>query len=391
MQPFVFARAPYVHFGVGKVGDLARLVAGMGNGALVVSGRTFSTGSVASSLFQELRSHGVKYDLMQVSGEPTPELIDREAAVYRAHGVDVVLAIGGGSALDAGKAMAAMLPQAGTVEQYLEGMPGERVHDGRRVSLIAVPTTAGTGSEATKNAVLSRVGEHGFKRSVRHDNLVPDIAVVDPQLSVSCPPELTAACGMDAFTQLLESYVSTKASAFTDALALSGMEHVRDGLLAAYRNGADIVAREHMSYAALLSGITLANAGLGVVHGFASSLGGFFDIPHGIICGTLVAPATRANIEALRGDNKGGTWLSKYADVGRLLSAGKLPARDMQGQLSFLLDTLDTWADELHLPALGRYGMRGDAADRVVAATGQKNNPVKLSAAEMKNVLLARC
>ena len=191
-------------------------------------------------------------------------------------GIDVVLSTGGGSVIDAGKAVSAMLRVEGSVAEYLEDV-GTRKHPGTKVPFVAVPTTAGTGCEATRNAVLSRVGPDGFKKSLRHDNFLPDAAVVDPVLTLSCPPDITAACGLDALTQLLESFVSTKASVLTDVLALSGLEHIGNSLVPACTNsGQDIDMRANLSYAALMSGITLTSAGLGTVHGFASSIGGLF-------------------------------------------------------------------------------------------------------------------
>ncbi len=191
---------------------------------------------------------------------PVVGLVDEVVSRHRRDTPDWVLAIGGGSAVDAGKAISAMLPQSGSVKDFLEGRE-VRKHDGRKLPFIAVPTSSGTGSEATKNAVLSEVGENGFKSSLRHDNFMPDIAVIDPELMRSCPPGVTAACGLDALTQLLESWVSSKASPITDALALSGLEHVAAGFLRACEDGEnDLEARGHMAYAALLSGLTLAKS-----------------------------------------------------------------------------------------------------------------------------------
>ena len=180
--------------------------------------------------------------------------------------------------MDAGKAISAMLTQEGSVKDYLEGV-GHKHPSGNKVPFFAVPTTSGTGSEATKNAVLSEIGPNGYKKSLRHDHFVPDLAIVDPDLTLSCPPGLTAYSGMDAFTQLLEAYVSTKAHPFTDALCEKALELLSGSLLQAYQDGENIEAREAMSYAAWTSGIVLAQVGLGVVHGFASAVGGMFDNP----------------------------------------------------------------------------------------------------------------
>ena len=201
--------------------------------------------------------------------------------------------------MDAGKAIAAMLPLHEPVKNYLEGV-GTRSHPGVKLPFIAVPTTAGTGSEAAKNAVLSETGEKGYKRSLRHNNFVPNVAVIDPILTLSCPPATTAASGMDAFTQLLESYLSTAGNPITDALAYEGLRQVSGNLLHAFRSGDDLNARIGMALAAFLSGLTLTNAGLGLVHGFAASIGGYFPIAHGVICSSMMPAVNRVTVRRLR-------------------------------------------------------------------------------------------
>ncbi len=254
--------------------------------------------------------------------------------------------------------------------------------------------TAGTGSEATRNAVLSVQGENGFKKSFRHDDLVAQVAVVDPELLATCPPEVIAANGMDAFTQLIESYVSTKANPFTDALAWSGMEAVRDGFLAAYHGGDGETAqrgRAGMAYAALLSGITLAQAGLGSVHGLASPLGAYFPIPHGVVCGTLVATATEVNVHALRERAPESVALEKYAHVGELL-AGQIFSRP-ETAWQALVQTLNDWTQRLNIRRLGSYGVSEENIPRIVAGargSSMKTNPVALTDAEIAAIVRAR-
>ncbi|HEU4708792.1 MAG TPA: iron-containing alcohol dehydrogenase, partial [Methylophilaceae bacterium] len=247
-------------------------------------------------------------------------------------------------------------------------------------------------SEATKNAVLSKQGEGGYKKSFRHDRLVANYAVVDPELLASCPQTLIAANGMDAFTQLLESYVSTRANPFTDVLAMSGIRAVRDGLVPWYRNEGDIAQhRTNMAYGALLSGITLAQAGLGSVHGLAAPLGAFFPIPHGVVCGTLVAECTRMNIELLKVDQPEGDALWRYAHVGKVL-ANNMKLSE-QGGLETLVEVLETWTHELGLPRLAEYGMTPADIPRVVAncrGNSMKTNPIVLPDDRVAEILSAR-
>lgn len=199
------------------------------------------------------------------------------------------MAIGGGSVIDCGKAVAAMLVEDGSVQDYLEGV-GTRKPSGAKIPFIAVPTTAGTGSEATKNAVVCDRKE-GYKKSLRHDAYMPDVAVIDPELTMTAPRPVTIACGLDAVSQLIESYTSTKANVFTDSLALTALSHASESLLPhCLDQGNDISLRGKMSYAALISGITLSHAGLGAVHGMAGPLGGLFPVPHGVTCGKLLFP-----------------------------------------------------------------------------------------------------
>ena len=344
---------------------------------------------VLDSLLRDLDLEGVVVHQETVVGEPSPMRVDQIVARYRALKLDWVIGIGGGSAMDAGKAISAMLPQEGSVSDFLEGRE-VRKHDGRKIPYIAIPTSSGTGSEATKNAVLSEIGAHGYKNSLRHDNLVPDIALIDPELMLSCPPALTAACGLDALTQLLESYVSTKASPMSDALALSGLEHFAAGFMPAYERGdRDIEARSHMAYAAFLSGVTLANAGLGVVHGFASPLGGYFDIPHGVVCGTLLGEATRLNIEVLLEDESANRLvLEKLARVGALL-AGRSHGT-LREDCDQLLTITQGWITQTGIPRLGQFGVTTDDFAKILDKTNNKNSPVVLSREQMQSILQAR-
>ncbi|MBI4677076.1 MAG: iron-containing alcohol dehydrogenase [Elusimicrobia bacterium] len=320
IAPFDVPRLPKLVFGAGLLARLPELVRGFGDKALLVTGsRSLTSSRRLDAILAGLKAASIEVHHASVSGEPAPAFVDATAAQFRGQGVSVVVAVGGGSAVDAGKAVSAMLAEDGSVVEYLEGV-GKRKPSGSKVPFIAVPTTAGTGSEATKNAVLSRVGPDGFKRSLRHDRYVPDAALIDPELALTCPPDVSGACGVDAFTQLLEAYVCVRANPFTDSLALGAMALVRDHLLPAC-TGQDLKARSAMAYAAYASGVCLANAGLGVIHGLAGTIGGWYPIPHGVICAALATRAIAANIKALRAcGDQGRPALTKYAGVGALLA-----------------------------------------------------------------------
>ncbi|HYG01262.1 MAG TPA: iron-containing alcohol dehydrogenase, partial [Chryseosolibacter sp.] len=269
------------------------------------------------------------------------------------------------------------------VKNYLEGV-GTKTHPGTKIPFIAVPTTSGTGSEATKNAVISEVGENGYKKSLRHNNFIPDTALLDPELAVSCPPSQTAASGMDAFTQLLESFVSTNANPLTDALAVKGLELCAGNLLTCYRNGDDIEARAAMALASYISGLTLANAGLGLVHGFASSIGGYHKIPHGVICSRMMSACNDVTIRELkRADNS--FVLKKFATIGRMF--GKNSGKNTLYYVDHLLAIINEFTHEMQIPKLSDYGVSSVNYVKIVAATDNKFNPVKLSKEQLAEVL----
>jgi alcohol dehydrogenase len=277
-----------------------------------------------------------------------------------------------------------MLCEAGSIAGYLEGI-GEKVPSGKKIPFIAVPTTSGTGSEATYNAVITSPGPEGYKKSLRHPNYVPNLALVDPSLTIDCPSGITAASGLDALTQLLEAFVSNKSNPLTDSIAFDGLTYVLRNIEKAVFNGKDIVAREAMSYGALLSGIALANAGLGVVHGFAQPLGSMFPIPHGIVCGNLMGPANRITVEKLHKDNKTVT-LEKYTRVAKILFQDPNAER-LIGQL---LDHFDSLIERFQLPRLSVFGVSEENIPAIVAELGLKNHPVELGPAELESIVRNR-
>lgn len=390
---FSIARLPRIEFGDGAIQKLPGLASQFGKTVLVVTGgKSFIESEHWSGLQKALAERGLTVYQCQVSGEPSPDLVDSQVAAFAKKSIDVVIAIGGGSALDAGKAIAGLLWVGRSVMDYLEGVGPELPYEGPAVPLIAAPTTAGTGSEATKNAVLSTHGKDGFKKSFRDDMLVAEYAVLDPQLLASCQPPLIAANGMDALTQLMESYVSIKANPFTDALAISGLQKVRDSLLAWYERPADSAeSRAKMAYAALLSGITLAQCGLGSVHGLASPLGAFYPIPHGVVCGTLVAEATAVNIQAMLQREPDNPVLERYARVGEILCQQHF--RQPEVAWAALVDLLNDWTERMQLPSLTDYGIGEGELDHIVAhsrGSSMKTNPIVLTDEEIKSILLAR-
>ena len=387
VNEFKIARIPIIHFGPGIIKILPEILSvHKGRIMLLISKSLEESTSQLAAIESRLSTLNIDFDKIQIHGEPTVSIIDGITEQFRHQNIKAICSIGGGSAIDAGKAVSAMLLENGSIQDFLEGI-GTKQLSGNKVPFIAIPATAGTGSEATKNAVISGSGTPGFKRSLRHENYVPDIAIIDPELSSSCTPETTAASGMDAFTQLMESYFSTNSNPFTDSLALNGLAFIRDSLLPAYDDGNNISARTGMAFAALNSGITLANAGLGVVHGFASSIGGKFEIPHGVICGTLLAEANRANIEIIRSENAM-EMMGKLSVVAKLFTPDS--ARSEADRINEFSDLLFNWTLKLKLPGFGAYGMKNSDVQGIVRITDQKYNPVKLPERLLTSMVMNR-
>lgn len=388
VKSFQIARIPKIIFGNGKIAELPGIAKSFGGEVLLVTGsESFTNSKHGEYLLNTFEMTGIRFSTITIVREPSPEMIDQAVVRYSGKNIQLVMAIGGGSAIDAGKAISAMLNKSELITDFLEGI-GTKEHPGTKIPFIAMPTTAGTGSEATKNAVISRLGKTGFKRSLRHDNLVPDIAIVDPELTYHCPAEITASSGMDCYTQLVESFLSDKASPFTDSMALDGIQSLLKSLPRAYQWGQDIDARSGMSYAALLSGICLANAGLGTVHGFASSLGGWFNIPHGVVCGSLMASTNRVSLNELKNKNVAAIALSKYVQLGKLVSSSQDKSDDYY-QESFI-QHLYEWTDKFKLSKLGKYGVIPEDIDKIAALTDNKNNPIPLKPEQLCEILKER-
>jgi alcohol dehydrogenase class IV len=401
---FGVARLPRLVVGSGRIGELPGLVAAYGQRVLLVTGaRSFRASAAWVQLVAALDEAGLGWDHVAVAGEPSPELVDGAVAARRDDPPDVVVGIGGGSALDAAKAIAGLLRSGTVALDHLEGVGRGLPYPGPATPFIAVPTTAGTGSEVTKNAVLSgrlpsaAPGAPPFKKSFRDEGLVAQVVVLDADLLATCPPAVVAGDGMDALTQLLEAFTSTGASPFTDAIARTGLEAAAGALpawhaaaVAGARPEASAAARAAMSWAACCSGIALANAGLGAVHGIVAALGAAFPVPHGIGCGMLLAATTRANLVALAAQAPGSPALARYADAGRIL-AGNRALTDGQAR-DALLTTLDTWTVVLRLPRLADFGVTPRDLPGLVAesrGSSMRTNPVLLADEEIAGILAA--
>ena len=380
---FEFATATHIVFGSGAVREVAPAASKLGKHALLVTGR--STGR-ATPLAVELRTSGLALSSFAVDGEPTLEMIRRGAEWARSNGCDLVVSFGGGSAIDAGRAIAALLANGGDLLDYLEVIGAGKPLPLPSAPFIAVPTTAGTGSEVTRNAVLSSP-EHHVKVSLRSPLMLPRLAVVDPELTLDLPPAVTAHTGLDALTQLIEAFVSARANPMTDGLCREGIKRAARSLRRAYHDGHDIEARSDMAVASLLSGLALANAGLGVVHGFAGPIGGMFPAPHGTICAALLPHGMQVNIQVLQERTPESEALRRFGEVAAMLT-GRASARAEDG-----IDWVRGVCDELSIPSLRSYGIGTEnisvLVEKASCASSTKGNPVQLSPEEMRDVLIA--
>ncbi len=378
---FQFQTAGRIFFGCGEAARLGAVAAEWGRRVLFMTGRHPERWD---DLRAQLAAQRLDTTVWRIETEPTVAMIDRAVATARETGADVVVAVGGGSVIDAGKAVAAMLANDGSLMDYLEIVGRGRALTQPSQPCIAVPTTAGTGAEVTRNAVLSDVS-HKVKVSLRSPFMMPCVAIVDPELTVAMPPAMTAGTGMDAMTQLIEALVSSKANPLTDGICREGLPLAVRCLPRAFGDGRDLAAREGMSLASLCGGLALANAGLGAVHGLAGPLGGMIHAPHGMICAALLPPVMAANIEALRRQAADSIYLERYREVARLLT-GRLDARENEG-----VDHVRRLVDQLALPGLSTLGLQASdleaAAAKASRASSMQGNPVVLSADVLEGIL----
>ncbi|MCL4506008.1 MAG: iron-containing alcohol dehydrogenase [Chloroflexi bacterium] len=378
---FEFATANRILFGPGALQQVGSIAAGMGRRALVLTGWTIDRSRIVTDI---LAAHDVTAIMQQVSGEPTIDFVKAMTDLARSERCDLVVGFGGGSAIDSAKATAALLTNGGEPLDYLEVIGKGKEITQPSAPWIAIPTTAGTGAEVTRNAVLASP-EHHVKVSLRSPYMLPRVALVDPQLTHSLPPAVTASTGMDALAQLIEPFVSIRANPIADAFCREGMVRAARSLRAAYEHGDDAVAREDMAMASLLGGLALANAGLGAVHGFAGPVGGMFPAPHGAVCARLLPPVMSINVTALREREPENVALRRYDEVARILTAN--PAASAQDGV--------IWVQELYeflkIPPLSSYGITeqhlDDLVEKSAVASSMKANPIKLTRDEMREML----
>jgi len=395
MNAFQIAKQPQLHFGWGIRHQFKQdlLQSQYAHVVLISSQFLARPGQFCTEIVNELQNNGTRVQHFSVSGEPSPDLVD--AIVQEAsQQTQCVIGIGGGSVLDTAKSVAGLIPSQTSVMDYLEGVGKGLPLTAETLPFIALPTTAGTGSETTKNAVLSRLGE--FKKSFRSDKLLAHSVWLDPEFLTTCPKEVLYTTGLDAFTQLLESYTTLKANPITDALAWQGMVLFKGAFELTQSTHANDqqIGYEHLMLAANLSGTTLANAGLGAVHGLAGPMGAFFEIPHGAICANLLAPITQANMQALQETLKetpqdafAHNCLNKYAQVSQLLS----PQSTTENFMTSLVETLQTLASTYIPKSLTDYGLNNENIQPILThcrSGSMLGNPVILSDQVLKKAML---
>lgn len=376
---FDVAAAGRLVFGAGRSTELPGLVRAWGRSAFVV------TGSRPDEHRDLIAALPMASQVWPVRGEPTVQTARDALTAARSAAADLVIAIGGGSVLDLGKAVAVLLGNGGDPLDYLEVIGRGQALTAPSVPFAALPTTAGTGAEVTANAVLASP-EHGRKVSLRSAFMVPRLAIVDPCLTLGCPPSVTASSGLDALTQCLEPFVSPQATPLTDGYAREGLRRAAAGLRAGYADGSDLAARTDMALCSVLGGMALTGAKLGAVHGFAGVIGGVVTAPHGAVCAALLAPVSRANVEALRGRDPQNPALDRYREAAALLTAS--PDATVEDGLGWIQDTVTT----LGVGGLSAFGvtpdMAGDIVDKTRTASSTKGNPVVLTDAELLAALL---
>lgn len=381
MMRFEFATAAKIQFGPGSVRDLGSALRPLGRRALIVTGQNPERSEPVRRLLAQEKLSCVT---QPISGEPTIDAVQAASQRARAEGCDLVVGFGGGSAIDAAKAVAGMITNDGALMDYLEVVGRGQSLAKPAAPFVAVPTTAGAGAEVTRNAVILSL-QHRVKASLRSPHLLARLALVDPELTLTLPPAITATTGLDALTQLIEPFVSCRANPFTDALCREGMGRVARSLRRAFEHGSDVSARTDMALASLLSGLALANAGLGAVHGFAAPIGGTFPAPHGAVCAALLPPVLEINLRALEQRDPANPARRRFDEIGALLT-GKA-----QASAADAIAWVRTTCAALGIPGLRTYGISSTDAeticDKASHASSMKGNPLPLQAGELREIL----
>lgn len=388
---FEFSTAGVIIFGRGEFARCGALAASFGRKAMVIVGGDYLHHTpLIEQLASSLDAHKVSRAYATINREPDVAMVDEAVEEARLGNCDLVIGIGGGSAIDTAKAVAALLTNGGKALDYMEVVGANQPITQPAAPLIAIPTTAGTGAEVTRNAVIA-YPERAFKASIRSPHLMPRIALVDPALTHTMPPAITASTGLDALTQVIEPYTSNRANPLTDGMALTGIKLIARALRRAYTNGEDAAARDDMALAALFGGICLANAGLGAVHGCAAPLGASFPVPHGVVCAALLPHVMAANVAALRALSSDHPTLARYADVGEALIGRRLSTADatIEAGIQFVTELVR----DLRIPRLSEFGMTEadipDLVARAQKASSMRYNPVSLSDEALAGVLRA--
>lgn len=368
-------------FGQGVLKEVGGIAASFGKHGMVIAGQGAAD---PTPLIAILTENHIGYELYIVNGEPSIAAIELGVKQAVESGCELIIGLGGGSVLDTAKAVSGMATNPGELLDYLDVIGRGKSLSRPGLPVIAIPTTSGTGAEVTRNAVITAQVEQ-MKVSLRSPYILPKIALVDPELTISVPPAVTASTGMDALVQLIEPFVTPRANPITDAFCRDGMKRAARSLLRAYQHGDDRQAREDMSLASLLGGLSLANAGLGAVHGFASPIGGLFNAPHGAVCARLLAPVMRVNFRALKERQPGSPALSRYREVAQLVTG------DSEATIEDGIAWTERLCQDLSIPGLSSFGVtRGDIPSLVtkaISASSMQANPIKLSESELSEIL----
>ena len=378
---FEFATAKWIIFGEGSANKIPDNALNLGSKPLIVTGKNQNR---CKFLLDDFTKKKIKFEIFSVNGEPTTQVVTECLNLAKRNKTDVIIGIGGGSAIDAGKAVSALITNGGDLFDYLEVIGRGKPIKNPTIPFIAVPTTAGTGTEVTKNAVI-KSNEHSIKVSLRSPFMLPDIAILDPVLTYSMPREVTASTGLDAFTQVIEPYVSIKANMLTDSICKEGIKRISRSLLKAFNNPNDKKAREDLCIGSLFGGIALANAKLGAVHGFAGPMGGMIGAPHGVVCGILLPYVIKANIKALQERKPSSEVFKKYEKVAKIVT------KNEKAKPKDLIQWTDELYGKLNMPHLSEVDLKKEQIEELVGkakiSNSMKGNPIVLTDEELRGII----